>query len=150
MGIDSYQVVEKLPWSHLELGSLGRLEIDYFLGVDGLSVPLLILSALVMTAAAISSWEIKKNLKGYFALFLLMDAAIMGVFCALDFFLFYVFYELMLLPLYFLIGMWGGPRREYAALKRSEEHTSELQSLMRISYAVFCLKKKKIEQITNG
>src|SRR3546814_20122900 len=70
-----------------------------------------------MTAAAISSWEIKKNLKGYFALFLLMDAAIMGVFCALDFFLFYVFYELMLLPLYFLIGMWGGPRREYAALK---------------------------------
>ncbi|HYH55551.1 MAG TPA: proton-conducting transporter membrane subunit, partial [Anseongella sp.] len=112
-----FQFVEKVPWIHLGLGNLGKLEIDYFLGVDGLSAPLLILSALVMVAAAISSWEIKDNLKGYFSLFLLMDAAIMGVFCALDFFLFYVFYELMLLPLYFLIGMWGGPRREYAALK---------------------------------
>lgn len=116
-GSDGFQFLEKVPWIHLSLGNLGRLEIDYFLGVDGLSAPLLILSAVVMVAAAISSWEIKENMKGYFALFLLMDAAIMGVFCALDFFLFYVFYELMLLPLYFLIGMWGGPRREYAALK---------------------------------
>lgn len=112
-----FQLVEKTPWIHLSLGNLGKLEIDYFLGVDGLSAPLLILSAVVMLGAAISSWEIKENMKGYFTLFLLMDAAIMGVFCALDFFLFYVFYELMLLPLYFLIGMWGGPRREYAALK---------------------------------
>ncbi|QEC52828.1 NADH dehydrogenase subunit M [Anseongella ginsenosidimutans] len=116
-GADQFQFVEKIPWIHLSLGNLGKLEIDYFLGIDGLSAPLLILSAIVMVAAAISSWEIKDNLKGYFTLFLLMDAAIMGVFCALDFFLFYVFYELMLLPLYFLIGMWGGPRREYAALK---------------------------------
>src|SRR5690554_2048614 len=89
-GIGGFQFIEKLPWIHLNLGSLGKLEIDYFLGIDGLSAPLLILSALVMAAAAISSWEIKENQKGYFALFLLMDAAIMGVFCALDFFLFYV------------------------------------------------------------
>lgn len=116
-GESGFQFLEKVPWIHLSLGNLGKLEINYFLGVDGLSAPLLILSAIVMVAAAISSWEIKENLKGYFSLFLLMDAAIMGVFCALDFFLFYVFYELMLLPLYFLIGMWGGPRREYAALK---------------------------------
>lgn len=112
-----FQFVEQLPWISMNLGSLGRLEISYFLGVDGLSAPLLILSAIVMAVAAASSREIKTNRKGYFALFLLMNAAIMGVFCALDFFLFYVFYELMLLPLYFLIGMWGGPKREYAAIK---------------------------------
>ncbi len=56
-------------------------------------------------------------MKGYFALFLLLDAGMMGVFVALDFFLFYVFWEVMLLPMYFLIGIWGGPRREYAAIK---------------------------------
>jgi NADH-quinone oxidoreductase subunit M len=67
--------------------------------------------------AALASWEIKSNLKGFFVLFLLLDMAVIGVFCSLDFFLFYLFYELMLLPLYFLIGMWGGARREYAAIK---------------------------------
>ncbi|WP_256013509.1 complex I subunit 4 family protein [Desertivirga xinjiangensis] len=119
-GIDTqskYQLVERLPWIRLDLGSFGALEIDYFLGIDGLSMPFLVLSSLVMLVALISSWEIKDNLKGFFALFLLLDTAVMGVFCALDFFLFYVFYELMLLPLYFLIGMWGGIRREYAAIK---------------------------------
>src|SRR5690606_33647034 len=55
--------------------------------------------------------------KAYFSLFLILDAAMMGVFCALDFFLFFVFWEVMLLPMYFLIGIWGGPRREYAAIK---------------------------------
>jgi len=112
-----YQLVERLPWIRLSLGDLGNLEIDYFLGIDGLSMPFLVLSALVMLVALLASWNIKTNLKGYFALFLLLDCAVMGVFSALDFFLFYVFYELMLLPLYFLIGMWGGVRREYAAIK---------------------------------
>ncbi len=112
-----YQLVERLPWIHLNLGSLGHLQIDYFLGIDGLSMPFLFLTALVMLVALLASWEIKTNLKGFFALFLLLDTAVMGVFSALDFFLFYIFYELMLLPLYFLIGMWGGARREYAAIK---------------------------------
>ncbi|MEJ6979173.1 NADH-quinone oxidoreductase subunit M [Pedobacter sp. P351] len=119
-GIDTqskYQLVERLPWINLNLGSLGYLQIDYFLGIDGLSMPFLVLTSVVMLIAVLSSWEIKTNLKGYFALFMLLNTAIMGVFCALDFFLFYVFYELMLLPLYFLIGMWGGVRREYAAIK---------------------------------
>jgi NADH-quinone oxidoreductase subunit M len=80
-------------------------------------MPFLMLSALVMFVATLASWEIKTNLKAYFSLFLLLNTAVMGVFCALDFFLFYIFYELMLLPLYFLIGMWGGARREYAAIK---------------------------------
>ena len=112
-----YQWVERLPWIRLSLGDLGNLEIDYFLGIDGLSMPFLVLSSLVMLVALLASWSIKTNLKGYFALFLLLDCAVMGVFSALDFFLFYIFYELMLLPLYFLIGMWGGVRREYAAIK---------------------------------
>ncbi len=112
-----YRFVERYDWINLNLGSFGRLNIDYFLAVDGLSIGLLLLSAFVMLIAAISSSEIKKDLKAYFALFLLLSSAIMGVFCALDFFLFYVFYELMLLPMYFLIGMWGGPNREYASIK---------------------------------
>jgi NADH-quinone oxidoreductase subunit M len=112
-----YQWVEKLDWIRLEAGSFGTLQIDYLLGVDGFSIGLVWLSALVMLIASLSSWEIKTNLKGYFALFLLLNTAIIGVFCALDLFLFYIFYELMLLPLYFLIGIWGGVRREYAAIK---------------------------------
>ena len=64
-----------------------------------------------------ASFGIEKGVKGYFALFLLLDTGMMGVFVALDFFLFYVFWEVMLLPMYFLIGIWGGPRREYAAIK---------------------------------
>ncbi|MBS7564581.1 NADH-quinone oxidoreductase subunit M [Mucilaginibacter sp. Bleaf8] len=112
-----YQFVQKLPWISLNLGSTGKMQIDYFVGVDGMSIMLLVMSAVVMVIATLASWEIKSNLKGYFALFLMLDMAVMGVFSALDFFLFYLFYELMLLPLYFLIGMWGGARREYAAIK---------------------------------
>ncbi|PJJ84480.1 complex I subunit 4 family protein [Mucilaginibacter auburnensis] len=112
-----YQFVQKVPWINLNLGTLGTMQIDYFVGIDGVSLPLLVMASLVMVIAAISSWEIKSNLKGYFILFLVLDMAVIGVFCALDFFLFYIFYELMLLPLYFLIGMWGGVRREYAAIK---------------------------------
>ncbi|QKJ29121.1 NADH-quinone oxidoreductase subunit M [Mucilaginibacter mali] len=111
-----YQFVQKLPWINLSLGDT-KLQIDYFIGIDGVSVALLLMSSLVMVVAALASWEIKSNLKGFFVLFLMLDMAVIGVFCALDFFLFYLFYELMLLPLYFLIGMWGGVRREYAAIK---------------------------------
>src|SRR5476649_2265367 len=112
-----FQFVQKLPWINLDLGAMGKMQIDYFVGLDGISVMLLVMTSLVLVIAALASWEIKSNLKGFFALFLLLDMALIGVFCALDFFLFYIFYELMLLPLYFLIGMWGGARREYAAIK---------------------------------
>lgn len=114
---EKFQLVEKLPWIRMDLGKLGSLQIDYFVGLDGVSMPLMVLSSIVMLVAIVASWDIKKNLKAYFALFLLLDTAVFGVFSALDFFLFYVFYELMLLPLYFLIGIWGGARREYAAIK---------------------------------
>jgi NADH-quinone oxidoreductase subunit M len=91
--------------------------VEYFVGVDGLSVTMVILTALVSLVAVGASWGINKQLKGYFALFLLLETGMMGTFCAIDFFLFYIFWELMLLPMYFLIGIWGGPRKEYAAIK---------------------------------
>ncbi|MGN0003322.1 MAG: NuoM family protein, partial [Sphingobacterium composti] len=115
--INGFQFVEQLPWIRLDLGSLGQLEIDYFLGVDGVSLPLLVLSAFVMLMAIGASWNVTKSTKGYFSLLMLLNMAVMGIFCALDFFLFYIFYEVMLLPLYFLIGIWGGANREYAAIK---------------------------------
>lgn len=114
---EQFQFIQKLPWVNLDLGSLGKMQIDYFVGIDGISIMLLVMTSFVMVVAALASWEIKSNLKGFFVLFLILDMAVMGVFCSLDFFLFYIFYELMLLPLYFLIGMWGGARREYAAIK---------------------------------
>ncbi len=114
---DQFQFVQKLPWINLNLGSMGKMQVDYFVGIDGISITLLVMTSLILVIAALSSWEIKSNLKGFFVLFLILDMAVIGVFCSLDFFLFYLFYELMLLPLYFLIGMWGGARREYAAIK---------------------------------
>ena len=115
--LGSFQFVEKLPWISLKLGGFGSLNIEYFLGVDGISVTMVILTALVSAIGVLSSWTIQKQVKGYFILYNLLASAMMGCFVALDFFLFYVFWELMLLPMYFLIGIWGGPNREYAAIK---------------------------------
>ena len=91
--------------------------VYYRLGVDGISLPLVVLTSFVSMLAAAASWSINKHHKGYFILFLLLESGMMGVFLSLDFFLFYVFWEVMLLPMYFLIGVWGGPRKEYAAIK---------------------------------
>ncbi len=91
--------------------------IQYYLGVDGISLSLVVLTGLVSVLACLASWNIDKQVKGYFALYLLLTASMIGVFISLDLFLFYVFFEVMLLPMYFLIGIWGGPRREYAAIK---------------------------------
>jgi len=93
------------------------LNVNYHLGVDGLSVPMLFLTALLSFLAAIISFNVVKRVKEYFAFYLLLVAGMTGVFAALDFFLFYVFWEVMLVPMYFLIGIWGGPRKEYAAIK---------------------------------
>ncbi len=109
--------VEQYQWFRLPLGALGTLAVDYFVGVDSLNAVLLCLSALVLLVAAVASVEIKEQQKTYFALFFLLNAALMGCFAALDLFLFFLFFEFMLLPLYFLIGLWGGQRREYAAIK---------------------------------
>uniref|UniRef100_UPI00404844B7 complex I subunit 4 family protein n=2 Tax=Roseivirga sp. TaxID=1964215 RepID=UPI00404844B7 len=111
------QLSQKAEWFSIEMGDLGKFSVDYFVGVDGLNLSLLLLAAVVLFIGAISSWTIEKKQKGYFGLYLLLATSILGCFVALDFFLFYLFFEFMLLPMYFLIGLWGGPRREYAAIK---------------------------------
>jgi len=104
------QFMERAEW-------IPSFNIAYILGVDGLSLPMVILTGLLCFLGIFVSWNINKAVKGYFALFLLLDTGIMGVFLSMDFFLFYIFWEVMLLPMYFLIGIWGGPQREYAAIK---------------------------------
>jgi len=109
-GSGAMQFMERAEW-------IPSFNIAYILGVDGLSLPMAILTGLLCFLGVFVSWNINKAVKGYFALFLLLDTGIMGVFLSMDFFLFYIFWEVMLLPMYFLIGIWGGPQREYAAIK---------------------------------
>jgi NADH-quinone oxidoreductase subunit M len=104
------QNVVNLPW-------IPSFQIQYFLALDGISIPLVILTVFVTVLAMGASWSITKHVKAYCILFLLLETGMLGVFVSLDFFLFYVFWEVMLLPMYFLIGVWGGPRKEYAAIK---------------------------------
>jgi len=99
------------------LSWIAPINAFYYLGVDGISVPMLFLTGLLSFISIIASFNIAVRVKEYFAFFLLLETGMMGVFCALDFFLFYVFWEVMLVPMYFLIGIWGGPRKEYAAIK---------------------------------
>jgi NADH-quinone oxidoreductase subunit M len=108
--LDGFQFVEQASW-------IPAFNINYMVGVDGLSFPMVLLTALLCFLCIPASWSINKGVKGYFAMFLLLETGMMGTFVALDFFLFYVFWEIMLLPMYFLIGIWGGPRRIYAAIK---------------------------------
>lgn len=107
------QLTERVPWIDLSIG----LKAEYFIALDGLSFPLVALSVLILLIAVISSWNVTDRSKGYFALLLILNGAVIGSFCALDLLLFYLFFEFMLLPMYFLIGIWGGPNREYASIK---------------------------------
>ena len=112
------QFVEQYNWIELNLGKgIGKLTAQYFVGIDGINVSMMLLTGIVMFIGAIASWKIEENRKGYFSLYLLLCATIYGCFLSLDFLLFFIFFEFMLLPMYFLIGMWGGPRREYASIK---------------------------------
>ena len=110
LGYDQMQNVFSVPW-------IRTFNIHYFLGIDGISFPLVILTSFLSVLAMWASWTIERHIKAYCILFLLLETGMLGVFMALDFFVFYVFWEVMLLPMYFLIGIWGGPRREYAAIK---------------------------------
>jgi NADH-quinone oxidoreductase subunit M len=105
-----FQFIHRAAW-------IPSYHIEYFVGVDGVSLTMVLLTALLSFLCMIASFGIEKAVKGYFALFLLLETGMIGTFVALDFFLFYVFWEVMLLPMYFLIGIWGGPRKEYAAIK---------------------------------
>ena len=104
------QFVERVVW-------VPQAHIYYYLATDGLSLSMLVLSALLTFLAVLASWKIDRKPAFYFAMLMLLQVGMNGVFLALDFVLFYVFWELVLVPMYFLIAQWGGPRREYAAIK---------------------------------
>jgi len=106
-----FQFVEKVSW----IKSVG---IDYHIGVDGISILLILLTTFISVISIASTWTaITEKVKGFMISFLILETGMLGVFMALDLFLFYVFWEAMLLPMYFLIGVWGGKRRIYAAIK---------------------------------
>lgn len=93
-------------------------QMNYSLGVDGISLWLVMLTTFIMPIAVLSTWQaVDKNIKGFMAMLLLLETAMLGAFVSIDLFLFYIFWELMLIPMYFLIGIWGGKNRIYAAVK---------------------------------
>lgn len=105
------QFVENVPW-------ISQYGISYHMGVDGISLLLVLLTTFLSALAILSTWSaVSRGVKGYMVSLLLLETGMIGVFCALDFVLFYVFWEVMLIPMYFIIGIWGGPRRIYAAVK---------------------------------
>ncbi len=106
-----FQYLEHLAW-------IPQLHAAYYLGVDGISLPLILLTAFMTVPVIIAGWSvIEKRPAQYFAAFLILEGLMIGVFCALDALLFYFFWEAMLIPMFLIIGIWGGPRRVYATLK---------------------------------
>jgi NADH-quinone oxidoreductase subunit M len=106
-----YQMVERMPW-------IPAFGIDYYIGVDGISLLLIVLTGFLTPIALLSSWEsVEKKIKEFSIFVLVLEAAMIGVFVSLDLFLFYVFWDAMLIPMYFLIGIWGYDQRIYAAVK---------------------------------
>ena len=110
-GTAAMQFVERIPW-------IPRFNADYYLGVDGLSAPLILLTTFITPMIVVTaSQSIKKRSAQYFAAFLMLEGMMIGVFAALDAMLFYVFWEVMLVPMFLIIGVWGGKRRVYATIK---------------------------------
>jgi NADH-quinone oxidoreductase subunit M len=107
------QMVINLPWIQV-----AGWNISYFMGIDGLSILLVLLTTFLTPISILSSWEaVQERVKDFMVFFLLLEIAMVGVFLAQDLFLFFIFWEFTLVPMYFLIGIWGGPRRMYAAIK---------------------------------
>ena len=110
-GSAALQWAERVPW-------IERFGIHYFLGVDGISLLLVVLTTLMTVICVLASWtEIQTRLKAYMALFLFSETAVLGVFLAMDLFLFYIFWEVVLIPMVFIIGIWGGKRKLYSSIK---------------------------------
>ncbi len=107
---NSFDLLTRRAW-------VERFDINYAIGVDGISLAMALLTAIVCLFAVVASWNIEQNLRGYLMLLLTLETGVLGAFLALDLFLFYVFYEVMLFPMYLLVGLWGGQRRKYAAVK---------------------------------
>jgi NADH-quinone oxidoreductase subunit M len=108
--VAGYQFVEQATWYQ-------AVNSSYHLGVDGISVPMVLLTTLLTPLAVLISWSIKDNVRSYMALFLVLESGMLGVFLALDLMLFFVFWEIGLVPMYFLINQWGSANRSYASLK---------------------------------
>jgi len=106
--VTGFQLLEEYEWI---------LGLKYKVGVDGISVPLILLTTFIMPLVIISSWSVKKNIKEYMVCFLLLETLMIGVFCSLDLVLFYLFFESGLIPMFLIIGIWGGNKRVYAAFK---------------------------------
>ena len=107
------QLVDRAPgWIPID-----SFKVEYFLGVDGLSAPLVLLTGLLGFVAVFASWSIKERVREYFVWLLVLQTAVMGVFTALDFILFFLLWELEMVPMFFLISIWGSGRREYSAMK---------------------------------
>lgn len=106
----SYRYLESYVW-------IENLGISYILGIDGLSISLIFLCTLLTTLSIIFSWDVDHRVREFFSLLIFMEFCMMGVFLALDYFLFFIFWELGLVPMYFLIAVWGGPNKKYAAIK---------------------------------
>jgi NADH-quinone oxidoreductase subunit M len=110
-GTAAMQFVERTSW-------IPAIHSDFYIGVDGISMPLILLTTFTTVLIVISSWQnVEKRVAQYFAAFLILEGLMIGVFAALDGVLFYVFWEAMLLPMFIIIGIWGGPRRVYATIK---------------------------------
>src|SRR5581483_4026523 len=110
VGAPGFQFAERSEW----IPSLGA---HYAIGIDGISLLLVMLTTLMGFIATLCSWSaIEDRVKEYYAMFLLLQTGMIGVFISMDFFLFYVFWEVVLIPMYFIIGIWGAERRLYAAI----------------------------------
>ncbi|MBP7732260.1 MAG: NADH-quinone oxidoreductase subunit M [Caldisericia bacterium] len=109
-GVPGYPISQELDW-------IPQMGIKYHLGVDGMSMLLMFLTTLLSVTACLASFTIKNRVKEYFSLFLLLETGLIGVFLALDLVMFYVFWEIVLVPMYFLIAIWGGERKLYASIK---------------------------------
>jgi NADH-quinone oxidoreductase subunit M len=107
-----FQLLDRHGWI-----SASTVQIDYLVGIDGLSLFLVLLTAFLMPVAILASWPISHRIKEFFILILVLETGLLGVFVSLDMFLFYVFWEVMLIPMYLIIGVWGHERRRYAAIK---------------------------------
>ena len=117
-GAERFQLIDKFGWFGMDsVFNNTTFSANYFLGVDGLSAPLILLTGLLGFCAILGSWNVRHRVREYFVWLLVLQTAVMGVFASLDFILFFLFWELELLPMFMLISIWGSGRKEYSAMK---------------------------------
>jgi NADH-quinone oxidoreductase subunit M len=133
------QLAERIPW-------IPAFGIEYSVGIDGISLFLVLLTTLLMPIAILASWSVTERIKEYLISMLLLETGMLGAFVAIDLFLFYVFWEVMLVPMYFLIGVWGGTRRVYAALK-FVIYTMAGSLLMLVAIIYLAARHAELEQV---